>query len=183
VDDPDLLLPGNMPARINAQLHRIGQASVPEGPDMAARMASLILHSLAARYAAVLRDAASITGKTLKRLYIVGGGSKNTRLNQLTAKATGLQVLTGSTESATVGNFAIQLAALEGNYGNGVGVSANAVAEWASRLAALPIGTQEIGAREIADREIDVPGTDVPGNTIPAHRVDGIQRPTGKVLA
>ena len=183
VDDPDLVLPGDMPARINAQLHRIGQTSVPEGPDMAARMTSLVLHSLAARYAAVLRDAASITGKTLKRLYIVGGGSKNTRLNQLTAKATGLQVLTGSTESATLGNFAIQLAALEGNYRNGIGVAANAVAEWAGMLAALPIGTPEIGAREIADREIDVPGTDAPGNTIPAHRVDEVQRPTGKVLA
>jgi rhamnulokinase len=183
VDDPDLVLPGDMPARINAQLNRIGQTAVPEGPDMAARMTSLVLHSLAARYAAVLRDAASITGKTLKRLYIVGGGSKNTRLNQLTAKATGLQVLTGSTESATLGNFAIQLAALEGNYRNGIGVAANAVAEWAGMLAALPIYSREIGAREIADREIDVPGTDAPGNTIPAHRVDEVQRPTGKVLA
>ena len=42
-------------------------------------MTNLIFHSLAARYAAVLQDATSITGKTLKRLYIVGGGSKNTR--------------------------------------------------------------------------------------------------------
>ena len=138
VDDPDLLLPGDMPARINAQLKRVGQASIPEGPDMAARMTNLILHSLAARYAAVLQDAARITGKTLKRLYIVGGGSKNTVLNRLTAKATGLQVLTGSTESATVGNFAIQLAALEGNYTNGTGVTADAVAEWAGVLSASP---------------------------------------------
>ena len=59
-------------------------------------------------------------------------------LNQLTARATGLQVLTGSTESATVGNFAIQLAALEGKYTNDVGVTANAVAEWAAILSAPP---------------------------------------------
>ena len=78
VDDPDLLLPGDMPARINAQLNRGGQAPIPEGPEIAVRMANLILHSLAARYAAVLQDATSITGRTLKRLYIVGGGSKNT---------------------------------------------------------------------------------------------------------
>ena len=63
VDDPDLLLPGDMPARINAQLNRKGQAPIPEGPAMAPRMANLILHSLAARYAAVLQDATSITGK------------------------------------------------------------------------------------------------------------------------
>ncbi len=31
VDDPDLLLPGDMPARINAQLNRAGKASIPEG--------------------------------------------------------------------------------------------------------------------------------------------------------
>jgi sugar (pentulose or hexulose) kinase len=86
-------------------------------------------------------------------------------LNQLTAKATGLQVLTGSTESATVGNFAIQLAALEGKYTNNFGVEANAVAEWAAILATQPGDAH------------------APGNTIPVHRVEEIQRPNGKVLA
>jgi rhamnulokinase len=150
VDDPVLLLPGDIPARINAQLNRIGHASIPEGPGMAASMANLILHSLAARYAAVLQDATCITGKTLKRLYIVGGGSKNTVLNRLTARSTGLEVLTGSTESATVGNFAIQLAALEGNYTGGYGVTAQAVSKWASVLAAQPGNALEIDALENA---------------------------------
>jgi len=48
-------------------------------------------------------------------------------------------VLPGSAESTTVGNFAIQLAALGGEYADGVGVSAGAVAKWASVLAAQPI--------------------------------------------
>jgi rhamnulokinase len=160
IDDPDLLLPGNMPARINAQRKRSGQAAIPEGAGMAPKMTSLILRSLAARYGEVLQNATSISGKTFKRLYIVGGGSKNSLLNQLTARATGLQVLTGSTESATVGNFAIQLAALEGKYMNNVGVAANAVAEWAAILATHPI--------------------DHFGNT---HRAEEIQRPNGKALA
>jgi len=163
VDDPDLLLPGNMPARINAQRKRSGLSAIPDGAGMAPKMTSLILNSLAARYAAVLESATSISEKTFKRLYIVGGGSKNRVLNQLTASATGLQVLTGSTESATVGNFAIQLAALEGKYTNDVGVAANAVADWAAILSAPP--------------------GDVPGNTIPVHRVEEIQRPNGKALA
>jgi len=163
VDDPDLLLPGGMPARINAQLMRSGQTTIPEGAGMAPKMTSLILHSLAARYAAVLQNATSISGKTFKRLYIVGGGSKNGVLNQLTARATGLQVLTGSTESATVGNFAIQLAALKGKYTNNVGVAANAVADWAAILATQPI--------------------DALGNTLPVHRAEEIQRPNGKALA
>jgi rhamnulokinase len=163
VDDPDLLLPGGMPERINVQLKRSGHSSIPEGVGMAPKMTSLILHSLAARYAAVLENATSISGKTFKRLYIVGGGSKNNLLNQLTARATGLQVLTGSTESATVGNFAIQLAALEGKYTNNAGVVANAVAEWAAILAIHPI--------------------DALGNTIPVHRGEEIYRPNGKALA
>ena len=163
VDDPDLLAPGHMPARINAQLKHSGQTAIPEGVDMAPKMTSLILHSLADRYAAVLENATSISGKTFKRLYIVGGGSKNNVLNQLTARATGLQVLTGSTESATVGNFAVQLAALEGKYTNNVGVAANAVADWAAILATQPID-------DLAD-------------TIPVRRTEEIHRPNGKALA
>ena len=165
VDDPDLLLPGDMPARINAQRKRSGQTTISEGADMAPKMTSLILHSLAARYAAVLQDATIISGKTFRRLYVVGGGSKNSVLNQLTARTTGLQVLTGPTESATVGNFAIQLAALDRKYTNNLGVAANAVAEWAAILATQPGDAYS------------------PGNTIPVHRVEQIQRPNGKALA
>jgi rhamnulokinase len=102
-------------------------------------MANLIFHSLADRYAEVLQDVASITGRDLKRLYVVGGGSKNELLNRLTARATGLEVLPGSTESTTVGNFAIQLAALGRDYADGVGVSASAVAKWASVLVTQPM--------------------------------------------
>ena len=150
VDDPDLLLPGDMPSRINAQLNRAGKNSIPAGEAMAAQMANLIFHSLADRYAEVLQNASGITGKVLKRLYVVGGGSRNAVLNKLTARATGLEVMTGSTESTTVGNFAIQLAALKGDYTDRIGVDARAVAEWARILAAQPAGmTSAIGAQKI----------------------------------
>ena len=56
VDDPDLLLPGEMPARINAQRKRSGHSAILEGEGMAPIMTSLVLHSLAARYAAVLAE-------------------------------------------------------------------------------------------------------------------------------
>ncbi len=166
VDDPDLWLPGDMPARINTQLNRLGRPSIPEGSGMAASVANLVLHSLAARYAAVLQDAKTITGKKFERLYIVGGGSKNAVLNRLTEKATGLQVLTGSTESATVGNLAIQLAALEGNYTHRTGVSAGAVAEWASIIAT---GTSN-------------PGKFATEPTVPEHKAVEVQQSTGKAL-
>jgi rhamnulokinase len=133
VDAADLLLPGDMPNKINAQRKRAGHASFPEGREGMPLMANSIFHSLASRYASVLKDIAHATGKKMTRLYIVGGGSKNHYLNRLTAERTGFEVLVGSSESSTVGNFAIQLAALEG------APSASGVGRWAGVLAAQPV--------------------------------------------
>ena len=128
VDDPDLLLPGNMPQRINAQLRRRGLPEFIEEPENADALASFIFHSLAARYAAVLAKVAAISGKHFRKLYIMGGGSQNQLLNRLTAEATGLEVVRAGTECSTIGNFAVQLATLEsaGNYRRH---------HWAERLA------------------------------------------------
>jgi rhamnulokinase len=136
VDEPEFLLPGDMPARIKAHLEQKYGTSILCDPTHAPEMAHLVFHSLASRYAEVLSDLSTIVSKPLRRLYIVGGGSQNSLLNHLTAQATGLEIVTGSTESATVGNFAIQLAALEGSFLPVVGVSSNAVTRWARILGA-----------------------------------------------
>jgi rhamnulokinase len=139
VDDPELMVPGHMLAKINAQLERGGNRPMPlEGSDLPA-VANLILHSLAARYAEVLGSVARITGKSLKRLFIVGGGSRNKLLNRLTAERTGLEVIAGATEGTTIGNFAIQLAALAGDWQESTGVPASSVANWAERIAMRPL--------------------------------------------
>jgi rhamnulokinase len=134
VDEPDLLLPGDMPARINSQLADAGHAPI----DDDASMANLILHSLAARYASIVSDLGRITGRQLRRICVVGGGSRNRPLNRLTEKATGLEVIAGAVESATVGNFAVQLAALAGDRNTNIGVSSAAVSKWARLLASAP---------------------------------------------
>ena len=131
VDDPDLLLPERMPQRINAQRIKRGLAPLDESPANAPEFASLIFHSLAARYAKVLDRVAKLTGKRLKRLFIVGGANQNTFLNRLTQEATGLEVFRGSPESSTVGNFAVQLATLEGSRDAVTGAYAEPVARWA----------------------------------------------------
>jgi rhamnulokinase len=136
VDEPEFLLPGDMPARIKAHLVQKYGTSILCDPSHAPEMAHLVFHSLAARYAEVLSDLSTIVSKRLRRLYIVGGGSQNSLLNHLTAQATGLEIVTGSTESTTIGNFAIQLAALEGSFLPDVGVSAHAVTRWARILGA-----------------------------------------------
>jgi rhamnulokinase len=120
-----------MPRRINNQRKKNGLAPLDESPNNAPAFASLIFHSLAARYAAVLDRVASLTGSKLKRLFIVGGANQNAFLNRLTAEATGLQVFRGSPESSTVGNFAVQLATLEGDRDDTTGANAETVAHWA----------------------------------------------------
>jgi rhamnulokinase len=131
VDEPDLLLAGRMPQRINAQRIRKGLGPLDEGLENAPAFASLIFHSLAARYAEVLDRVALHGGKKLKRLFIVGGASQNLFLNRLTQEATGLELFRGSAESSTVGNFAVQLAVLEGSRDAVTGAYAEQVSQWA----------------------------------------------------
>ena len=128
VDEPELLLQGEMPGRINAQLARRGLPTLDVAAENAPAFASLIFHSLAARYGEVLANVAAVTGKRLKKLYIMGGGSQNELLNRLTAEATGLEVIRAGTECSTVGNFAVQLATLERTEGS------RPATVWAARL-------------------------------------------------
>ena len=75
------------------------------------------------------------TGKKLRRIVMVGGGAQNALLRTLTAERTGLQVVTGPSESSTVGNFAVQRAVLEGFSPGSPESFAREVSLWASRIA------------------------------------------------
>lgn len=136
VDEAELMVPGQTIDKINSQLERLGQARLGFDTDSCAALANTIFHSLAARYSEVVRSIGKITGKRLKRLFVVGGGSRNRLLNALTARRTGLEVIQGSAESTTIGNFAIQLAASDHDGDCSKGVSAKSVAKWAERLSA-----------------------------------------------
>jgi rhamnulokinase len=132
VDDPSLLLAGSMATRINAQRERLGAPKLEEHTSAMPQFASLIFHSLAHRYAETLRDLEALTGKRLNKLAIVGGGSLNQFLNRLTAEASGLEIFCGVAESSTIGNFAVQLATLEGKQN-----SSSRIAHWAQSLTSL----------------------------------------------
>lgn len=131
VDDEDLLLPERMPERINAQRTKKGLPALDTSSAGAPVIANLIFYSLAARYAKVLDRISLHSGKKFKRLYIVGGASQNEFLNRLTAEATGLDVHRGAVESSTIGNFAVQMACLEGMGDKVTGVFAESVVDWA----------------------------------------------------
>jgi rhamnulokinase len=132
VDAEELILPGDMPAKINRALERAGHPPVSSDPAQAPALARLIFASLAARYAQVLRALQQVTGRTFSRLYVMGGGSQNDYLNRLIAERSGLPVTRGPVESSTLGNLAIQFAALESAGGK---VEPAQVARWAGRLA------------------------------------------------
>ena len=126
LDDPAFVAPGDMPSRINAQREVRGLPALPGRADAAPQMANLIFHSLAHCYGDTLRAIERLTGQRAERLCIVGGGSRNRYLNALTEEATGIPVTACSAESSTLGNFAVQCAALNGG----------SVADHAQRLAA-----------------------------------------------
>jgi rhamnulokinase len=103
-DDETFLAPGDMPARIAAWLtaHDLPvPASRPE-------LVRSILESLAAAYARSIRDATELSGHSVAVIHLVGGGSQNELLCQLTANATGLPVLAGPVEATAVGNVLVQ---------------------------------------------------------------------------
>lgn len=103
-DDPRFATPGDMPARIRQACLENGE---PE-PANEAALVRAILDSLALRYDQLIRTAAQIAGRDIQTLHIVGGGSANTVLNQITADATGLEVIAGPGEATALGNAAVQ---------------------------------------------------------------------------
>jgi rhamnulokinase len=104
VDDPRFLAPGDMPARI-AELCAERGLPVPRTPVEVVRW---IVESLAAAYARALQQAGELSGQAIRTVHVVGGGSQNALLCQLTADRTGLPVLAGPVEATAIGNVLIQ---------------------------------------------------------------------------
>jgi rhamnulokinase len=107
-DDPVFLPPGDMPGRIAGWLAERGLPT-PSGP---AEITRCILDSLALAYRRALLSALSLSGRHADVVHIVGGGSRNELLCQLTADATGLPVLAGPAEATALGNILVQARAL-----------------------------------------------------------------------
>ena len=96
-----------MPAAIVAYCRHSGQSE----PDGHAAFARTILESLAMKYRLVLDWLEELTGQQITGLRVVGGGSSNRLLNQLTADATGRVVRAGPSEATALGNVAMQMLA------------------------------------------------------------------------
>ena len=109
--DPDysgFLAPGNMPERIKDYLNQTGQEAIEDK----GQLIRAILESLALKYRWVVERIEDITGRTIDRLHIVGGGIQNELLCQFTANATGKKVITGPIEATASGNILMQAKAM-----------------------------------------------------------------------
>jgi rhamnulokinase len=105
VVDPDAFLaPGRMPEKIQDYCSRTGQP-VPSGPEHITRV---IFESLAVCYRKVLADLEDTLGRRMDVIHILGGGSRNSVLNQFVADATGRTVIAGPAEATAIGNVLVQ---------------------------------------------------------------------------
>lgn len=72
---------------------------------------SCAYHSLANCYKQAISSLEAVTGKTYEKIYITGGGAKNTFLNRLAEEYTGKKVIPYPIEATAAGSITIQMKA------------------------------------------------------------------------
>lgn len=97
----DFLAPDNMINAIRSYLKN-GSMSIET-------VINSIYHSLAKSYKAAVDEIEKLAGKKIDNIIIVGGGSKDSYLNELTAQYTGKKIVTGLSEATATGNLLSQI--------------------------------------------------------------------------
>ena len=106
VSDNRFLNPASMIGEVLAAATESGQA-----PKTVGELVKCVYRSLAECYARAVRGLSEITGTVYTSINIVGGGSKDGYLNELTGEATGLEVIAGPVEGTAIGNLIVQMIA------------------------------------------------------------------------
>ena len=107
-DDPVFTPPGNIPQRVKDYCERTGQGC----PGSLGAVVRCIYESLALKYRMALEEICTCTGKEFSAIHMVGGGTKDRLLCQMTADVCGLPVFAGPKEATVYGNAAMQLMAI-----------------------------------------------------------------------
>ncbi|MCR5103295.1 MAG: rhamnulokinase [Eubacterium sp.] len=107
VNDESFFAPERMKDAIDYYLIEHGL----QRPENLGEYATLIYRSLAVAYKIALEEIENITGKHYERISVVGGGSKASYLNKLTAEITGREVISGPEEATAIGNAIVQMLA------------------------------------------------------------------------
>lgn len=104
VQDPRFVAPGDMPTRIAELCAERGLRA----PDGRATLMRSIVESIAQAFADSLATAERLSGRPIEIVHVVGGGSLNRLLCQVTADRSGRPVLAGPVEATAIGNVLIQ---------------------------------------------------------------------------
>ncbi|MCD4557777.1 rhamnulokinase [Schaalia sp. lx-100] len=104
-DEPYFAEQGEMVEKVNRYLADRGATQ----PASEAEYVRLVIESFAARYARGIDDLAQITGYRPQQLNVVGGGSRNHLLCDLTAQAAQVRVVAGPVEASILGSLLAQL--------------------------------------------------------------------------
>lgn len=104
-DDPSFTHPESMCKAIDEYCEKTGQIA----PSTPAEYIRCIYLSLAHRYKAIIGMLRSFSDHPIDRLHVIGGGSKNPYLMQMTANALGIPVICGPTEGTALGNVLMQI--------------------------------------------------------------------------
>jgi rhamnulokinase len=102
--DSRFLAHGDMPSRIRAYCASTHQ----KVPESVGEIVRCIFESLALEYRRVITQLESITSRPMNSIHIIGGGSRNKLVNQLTADVTCKEVIAGPVEATAVGNILVQ---------------------------------------------------------------------------
>lgn len=96
------------PASMEQAIYDYCKQSAQPVPQTKAELTRCVLQSLAAKYKEAISGVNPMLPQQLSRLHIIGGGSQNALLNQLTADALGIPVWAGPVEATAMGNILVQ---------------------------------------------------------------------------
>ena len=103
-DDPSFGVPGNMPERVREYCRRTGQPV----PETVGEIVRCIYESLALKYRKTAESIQALMNRPAKVIHVVGGGTKDRFLSQMTADACGIPVCAGPEEATAIGNLLMQ---------------------------------------------------------------------------
>ena len=107
-DAPELSAHGNLPDKIRAYCRKTNQPV----PETVGQVVRCIYESLALKYRLALEQISKCTGKEFDVLHLMGGGTKDGFLCELSAESLGIDVVAGPIEATALGNIILQLIAL-----------------------------------------------------------------------
>ncbi len=107
-DAPELSAHGNLPDKIRAYCRNTGQPV----PETIGQLIRCIYESLALKYRLALEQISECTGKKFDVLHLMGGGTKDGFLCELSSQSLGIPVIAGPVEATALGNIVLQLIAL-----------------------------------------------------------------------